>query len=600
MIQDGYTASMHITHEEWTQFISDLHEKSRDIAVAAGITPDELPPSPVMDHESNSIVYRFHSIARLRRSGLSLRVQLPPAYDERINLPQGASFANDASNKEAQLAIIYLSEQMPAVISMEMPTVTNPQIQWDVAGGAAYHRQRFYDAGGSAEDAILSFNFEWVEILTFDPRHPEWIEMGLFPHRQFESLQLGHYPIITAEEAREMLLAGYFISEFPDSRWPGRERAANASVELVYHIPEFNNNEEAIMPFYRFLVEVELPLWYWRTTADEPGAYRAFIRYYVPAVHRDYLEPMTRRQLSDPPPAPTGPRALPAELFATFHGMDEYEWWRAMPVHRQHVAALWDEVMAEIGELAVNEAYQFRTACGNYAMITGNRSFTTREELHRYFPGMGWDETAREIYRYTPGHDLPETVGDFRLREISVFDQTQDIMFIYHSPMATFEDIFAFNATDPAPVGEIFTREPFTFSIFAMYENSQGVQVGLGISMPIMGLHFLPEEPHTVIDMADYGQIYFQGIPGQYFRALYEPRDPWLGFVMELWLVSDTIEGRQFMWDLAYGHWHGSPEGFRGTHWLTPVERAALEELVRIFDPAALAAEYDWNLMSLQ
>jgi len=608
-----HSIDIQLTDDEWDAFVSMLHEKGQAIAAAVNISADRVHPEPTISNMFVSIMIdENHSIANKQMGTLSLNTHLPSEFRERISLPRGASLSNYATADEVQAAIEYLAHRLP--IPMTAPTITNAEGAMDIGGPRIFHSQRFFDSGGSPEEAILSFNFEWIEILTFDPYHPERIEIALFPHKHFESLQLGHYPIITADEARDMLLEGYFVSSFPDSMWRGRERALNASVELVYHSSIFNDHVEVIMPFYRFLVEVEMPLWQRYQLGDAAGEHRAFARYYVPAVHRDFLEPMTRRQISEPPVAPTGPRALPPDIFAIVHGMGENEdMWlhRPISVNIHNVAELWDEIINDIGELAVGEAYQFRTACGHYALITGNRIFTTRAELHRYFPGYDrhWDGTSMIATPRYPGYDLPETVGNFHLREISVYDQTENVMFIFNRPISRFGHGFMFNnAYDPAPVGEIFTREPVVFSIFAMYENNEGVQVGLGITMPIIGLHFLDpsEDPHSVLDMGEYGLIHFQGYPGQYYRALHEAvihqqeQDWWRSATIELWFVNGSIDGRQVTWDLGYGPWHGSPQGFRGTHWFTPVEREALEELVRIFNPAALMEEYLWDLMPLQ
>ena len=597
---------------EMDEFLVMIHEAAKAIAMAADISPDGLASG-----FSNTGVYVLFSMdggslnyAHNQIGTLTLHTHLDFALGgERLYMPASASLANNATAEETQAAIEYLANRFGGAFPMEAPTITNAQGLLDVGGPMSYHRQRFFDSGGSPEDAILSFNFKWVEILTFNPNVPERIEMGLFPHEHFETLQLGNFPIITADEARQMLLDGYFISSFPDAQWPGGARASEASVELVYYSPSFSD-VELVMPFYRFLIEVDMPLSHRDSLVEMASEHRSFIRYYVPAVHRDYLQPMTRRNIIEPPEPPTGHWALPPDIFAIVHGMDEDMWWSPLRVQRHDVAGLWDEVIGEIGELAVNESYQFRTACGHYALITGNRMFATREELHRYFPGYDWHwdgDTLTSTPRH-PGYDLPETVGDFYLREISVFDQTENVMFISNSPMTSFGHGFMlYNEGRPAPVGEVFTRSPVVFSIFAMYEDSQGVQVGLGITLPIMGLHFLDpsDDPHTVLDMGEYGVVHFQGRPGEYFRALHEAviqhQEQWRNATVELWFVNGSIGGRQHTWDLAHGTWHGGiPDEFTGTHWFTPVEREALEELVRIFNPAALFVEYVWDLMSLQ
>ncbi|MCL2405668.1 MAG: hypothetical protein FWC92_09000 [Defluviitaleaceae bacterium] len=580
-----------LSAEDNAIFLDMIQEKGLAMAAAANISPDRVSPDLLNDGTFvATIIDGYRSIASKQMGTLTLRTHLSEVYNDRIALPQGASISYFANEAEAQAAIEYLARRLEGVLPMQVPTMSTHGVH-DLGAPSLYHRRMFFDAGGSPQDAILSFNFKWIEILSIDPHHAERIEVALFPHEHLESLQLGHYPIITADEAREMLLEGYFVSHFPNNMWPGIERMQEASVELVYHLPMFNSEMEVIMPFYRFLVEVDIPTW-WVSNLEaaniESDGFKAFARYYVPAVHRDFLEPMTRRsitQLTNPPQAPTGPRALPQDVFETIYMLDG-NFWRPWQVERHEVAVLWDEIINEIGGLAVNQSYQFRTACGHYAMITGNRTMTSRDELHRYFPG----------------HDLSETVGDFTLREISVFDQTRDLMFISSSPMASFESILMFSDGEPTPVDEISAREPLAYSIFAMYENFEGVQVGLGL-LPHIGLHSLAEsgDPHSVLDMGEYGIIHFHGNPGEYFRALHEPTYPQPGWgTIELWFINDSIDTRRFAWDLGYGIWHGSPDMFTGTHWFTPVERDALEGLVRVFNPASLVAVYGDELMLLQ
>ena len=92
------------------------------------------------------------------------------------------------------------------------------------------------------------------------------------------SQKIGDYPIITAEEARRLLLEGHYITSVPEEL-PGEEYIAR--VELVYRTGRLDT---VFMPYHRFLVE--LP-----AEALENGL-KTFVAFYVPAVQSEYLENM--------------------------------------------------------------------------------------------------------------------------------------------------------------------------------------------------------------------------------------------------------------------------------------------------------------------
>jgi len=574
---EGWTAERteHMTDEEWDVFAIGLLQRTTDIAYLLSI--DLVDVDPFTDIEFGTRIIQHDDLL------VSIETSLFGAEALVRFMPLSGVSISDTATSEQLIAIIQHLADISS-LHVDIPTDTQAEITFDADRLSIHHRLRIFEPGITATDAILAFNFEWAEV-SFLPEQPHMIVLveTAFPQIHVESLQLGNFSIITAEEAREMLLDGYFISERADIEWPGREVALTASVELVYHIRDAN----IIMPMYRFLLEVDLPPW----MLGQPGEWRAFTAYYVPAVHRDYLMPMTRRETPEPIPAPTGPRALPPNIFREVQTRDWVDWGRPMRIPRHQVEDLWQEILADIGGLAVNEAYQFRTLCGHYAMITGSRNLTSHAELMRYYPDLG----------------LPERVGDFTLREIFVNDSTNN-MVIFDSPMSASEH-FVFGSwspwsQDPAPVGEIFTRElaindhTLAFAFYAMYENSTGVQVGLGVSSLFFDLQSGLPEYHTTVDMGEYGIIHFPGYdfsggPSLYYKAMYEPEDPWMGFAIELWYLNGSISERDNYLDMRY---HQS----RYKHLFTSVSRWQLEELVRLFNPSAMAREYQWQLMSWQ
>ena len=88
--------------------------------------------------------------------------------------------------------------------------------------------------------------------------------------------KIGDYPIISADEAKDMLLEGGYITTVP-YEMPGKKYIAKA--ELIYRS---GTGENIWMPYYRFLVE--LP-----EMAQENGL-KNFGAYYVPAGKLEYIE----------------------------------------------------------------------------------------------------------------------------------------------------------------------------------------------------------------------------------------------------------------------------------------------------------------------
>ena len=586
-----------ISREEWAQFLEDVTQAGIQIAMAAGLDVSEtfsrIDDFMMSFETANNELFMYMWL----HSRPMARISFPMGS---ALLPDGANMSSDASQSEIQAAIEHIAGLISPPFAMAQPTLAQAEMTLDIGGPRTYARQRFFDAGGSALDAILAFNFSWVEIMSFVPdEQPQWMFISLFPQGQFESLHVGDFPIITPDEAREMLLQGYFISE--NRIWPGDDAARAASVELVYMGVGPGGDEEYFMPMYRFLLEVEMPGW-----AQAEGLWeRAAARYYVPAIRREYLEPMTRRPTGPGPEAwdPTA-RALPPHVLDQLTIWAEPDGWsfvgRADTRRHPEVAALRDMILAEIGGLAPNESYQFRMDDGLYGIIFGNRPLTSREELLRYFPGQTWRVNDNEWYM--PGPDLPEQVGDFTLRQILVGERQGNTMLVFDRPMPPYNDIFAHGSTkileqDPAPVGEKFTRLHIIHSLFALYENSEGVQVGFGVTWPIFGMPISPET-HTYIE--GFGWMHFDygnwigladDMPGMFRRVTYQDYEQSWAEV-QLWFVDPNWDGRGDF--NAHHHIWGS------TGTLTFATMEELAELVRIFDPAALVREFDWYFMSMQ
>ena len=98
--------------------------------------------------------------------------------------------------------------------------------------------------------------------------------------------KLGDYPIITADEARELLFNGNFVTSIPSEELRAdtvREEDI-AAVELVYRP---GNVEQIFMPYYRFSIRL-------RDREDERSelGLKNYGAFYVPAVESEYLTEM--------------------------------------------------------------------------------------------------------------------------------------------------------------------------------------------------------------------------------------------------------------------------------------------------------------------
>ncbi len=199
-------------------------------------------------------------------------------FDPAVALPDG--LAVDESDREAlRAAGEYLKTAYAELLGMAEPTV-------DVRGGdyTFYGEQGFhlylYDAAGELPERMAGHDLKsaW---LCGDEENKLWI---IWLDAYDLSEKAGDYPIITAEEAAELLCGGEYITTVP-SEMPGREKIVRT--ELIYRT---ELTAKYFMPYYRFLVEVDDP----DATSEDAVALglKTYGAYYVPAVEREYLAEM--------------------------------------------------------------------------------------------------------------------------------------------------------------------------------------------------------------------------------------------------------------------------------------------------------------------
>ena len=203
---------------------------------------------------------------------LTARIDFDPA----VELPDTITFTYNASREEMAEAASWLSEQYGGLLSdMAEPVLDQGMADRNIYGERSFDVE-YFDGGGSLKQQIINYNFNRVAFYNDD-------EGKLFLARVYApdlSQVMGNYPIITVEEAKELLLAGNYASSVPYDL-PKAEEIAG--VELVYRT---GSHEAVWLPYYRFLVD--LPEEY----RPQDKTLRDYGAYYVPAVDGQYITNM--------------------------------------------------------------------------------------------------------------------------------------------------------------------------------------------------------------------------------------------------------------------------------------------------------------------
>lgn len=203
---------------------------------------------------------------------LTARIEFKPP----VELPEEYRFTYDAAGEEMKAAAEWLAKEYSGLLSgMAEPTLEQGMGDRNIYGERHFNVE-YFDNAGSIEARIVNYNFNRVALYNDD-------EGKLFLGRVYApdlSGKMGDYPIISVEEARELLHAGNYASSVPYDL-TGEDR--DAMVELVYRT---NTYDAVWLPYYRFLVE--LP----EDFRPEDKTLHDFGAYYVPAVDGRYITNM--------------------------------------------------------------------------------------------------------------------------------------------------------------------------------------------------------------------------------------------------------------------------------------------------------------------
>ena len=218
------------------------------------------------------------------------------SFTEGIQLPAEYRMSDSASIEEANKTVNFLLEQYVALFSTDKLS-PNCYDVYDTDGNRSMKYQaveRTYGAGGIVEYYFNQVGFEYSEA-----RGLTGISYG---DVRVATELLGYYPIISVDEAKDMLVNGEAIClDNAFSAYEAKLSDLNSAsyVELMYYVPNEEEYEHSFtdrslyVPYYCFYVKL--------------GDTNEYCRYYVPAVEGATLG------------------TIPSELPVTILDMSEYE-----------------------------------------------------------------------------------------------------------------------------------------------------------------------------------------------------------------------------------------------------------------------------------
>jgi len=195
-------------------------------------------------------------------------------YSVGLPLPDGYSFSYANTSYEQALEITqYLFSKYGAFTGITTPGY-DVAADYTFSGDLTRTSTFVFENSGSLTDRILNYNFRRLYFSATNSGNLG----GISYYNADLSQKIGDYPIITAEEARRLLLERHYITSVPEAL-PGEEYIAR--VELIYRT---GRHDTVFMPYYRFLVEMP--------TEELENGLKTFGAFYVPAVRSEYLENM--------------------------------------------------------------------------------------------------------------------------------------------------------------------------------------------------------------------------------------------------------------------------------------------------------------------
>ncbi len=196
---------------------------------------------------------------------------------EKQAIHSGYKFSYDNTSKaEAQKVLDYLSDKYADLLCYENAVCYS--VADRTYSGDEIRSYYIYNKSNDVVQDILNFNLSYSKFAPDDNGNLMciWLNNPLCA-----SKYIGDYPIITEQEATELLLGGNYYSTVPNDyiRNGSISKKDIAKTELVYR----NNREEYYQPYYKYYVELD------PSVIDMADGLKNYGIFYVPAIEHEYL-----------------------------------------------------------------------------------------------------------------------------------------------------------------------------------------------------------------------------------------------------------------------------------------------------------------------
>ncbi len=241
--------------------------------------------SPVLDYdENNTLGLGEDYVTYMRSEGYFTHSQSDETV---VNLNADGSWsvffgeavttAQDCTTAEE--AMLYFAGMFGDVLSLGDEVKVEIKSNRNLLGemNSSYYIYRKSDFPD--EDELLSREFDFAELYLDENLSLTGIRRTVM---QETAEKVGDYPIISADEALDMLKSGAFLTTVPEEYFTSGSFDGPLSVELCYRS---ESQQQYFMPCYRFTVKLNCS-----TTTDDGVSLTSYGAFYVPAVDSVYID----------------------------------------------------------------------------------------------------------------------------------------------------------------------------------------------------------------------------------------------------------------------------------------------------------------------
>lgn len=210
-------------------------------------------------------------------------------YDNSIKLSFPETLENFPQNYNDDGKIY--ADEMKRIAGKYSDILGFTDYELDISNDYVYHEDELlkcwhthlYQSSENAFEAILNYNFNSISFYS----DSETNVFNMYFQNTLDSLEcIGFYPIISADEAREMLIENpnkYYPNMFDDDFFKDDANVDRIkSVELVY----LDTYSDECLPYYKFIVEID---GFVDETKLHAEGIKSFISVFVPAIESSYI-----------------------------------------------------------------------------------------------------------------------------------------------------------------------------------------------------------------------------------------------------------------------------------------------------------------------